>query len=80
MPEEDIVREQLQELFGESANVAVQIGSTIRFKKRGQPEQSGKLLHVIPAGVTAGRPHGMLLVVETGEGMPVNVRLDEVVM
>ncbi len=79
--DKDIPREQLTELFGPSANVAVPIGSTIRFKKRGQPERSGELLQVIPAGTTAGRAHGMLLVVDVGGGeMPVYVKLDEVVM
>lgn len=79
MSEEDIAREQLAALFGPSANVAVQIGSTIRFRKDGR-ERSGELLQVIPAGTTAGRAHGMVLMVDEGKGMPTAVRLDEVIL
>jgi hypothetical protein len=72
----DTAREQLEAIHGPSANVAVKPGSIIRFKKAGQPERSGELLHVIPAN-SLKRPHPMLLIVDTGEGMPVYVRLDE---
>lgn len=77
---EDKAREQLEGLHGESDNVAVPLGSIVRFRKEGQSERSGELLHVIPAGESAGRKHGMILAVDTGEGMPVHVRLDEVIL
>lgn len=78
--EKDLAREQLAELFGESAKVAVPLGSVVRFRRDGR-ERSGKLLHVIPPGTTAGRGHGMILVVDEDKGgFPTNVRLDEVVM
>jgi hypothetical protein len=70
----------MTEVFGESADVAVPIGSIVRFQREGQVERSGTLEHVIPPGETAGKKHGMLLVLDTGEGLPAYVKLSDVIL
>jgi hypothetical protein len=76
----DKAREQMTEVFGASANVAVPLGSIVHFRREGQPERSGKLLHVIEPGETAGRKHGMLCVIDCGNGFPAYVNVGDVIL